>query len=160
VKPTRPATLLGIAAICAAVAWLIVRQTFATLPPLPWSTVPALLLLAIGEAGAGRNLKIRISGRRVGKPLQPIAVARTAALAKASSAAAAALGGLAAGFGIYVAGQFAKEVPHADTFAAGATVVAAAVLVGAALYLERCCRAPEPPRDPDSPYGDRGDDRR
>jgi peptidoglycan/LPS O-acetylase OafA/YrhL len=155
VNPTRPGTLLAIAVICAAIAWLTVHQTFATLPPLPWTAVPAMLLLAGGEALAGRNLKARISGRRTGKPLQPIAVARMAALAKASSAAAAALGGLAAGFGIYVAGQLEKQVPRADAWAAAATVLSAAALVAAALYLERSCRAPRPPEDRDSPSGDR-----
>jgi hypothetical protein len=155
VTPTRPGTLLALAVICAAAAWLIVRQTFAGLAPLPWSAVPALLLLAVGETVAGRNLKARISGRRTGKPLQPIAVARTAALAKASSAAATVLGGLAAGFLIYVLGQLEKEVPRADAYAAGATVGAAALLVAAALYLERCCRSPRPPEDEDTPSGDR-----
>jgi hypothetical protein len=155
VNPTRPGTLLAVVVICAALAWLIVRQTFASLPPLPWTAVPAMLLLAIGEVIAGRNLKARISGRRPGKPLQPIAVARMAALAKASSAAGAALGGLAAGFGIYVAGELQKDVPRADAIAAAATVLAAAALVAGALYLERCCRAPRPPEGWDSPAGDR-----
>jgi Protein of unknown function (DUF3180) len=155
VNPTRPGILVAIAAICAAAAWLAVRLTFATLPPLPWSAVPAMLLVAVGEVVAGRNLAARISGRRAGKPLQPMAVARMAALAKASSAAAAALGGLAAGFDIYVAGQLAKNVPRADAIAAAVTVLAAAALVAAALYLERCCRAPRPPEERDSPSGDR-----
>ena len=154
-NPTRPGTLLAVAVTCAVLAWLTVRQTFANLPPLPWTAVPAMLLLAIGEVIAGRNLKARISGRRTGKPLQPIAVARMAALAKASSAAAVALGGLAAGFGIYVAGQLEKDVPRADALAAAATVLAAAALAAAALYLERCCRAPRPPEDWDSRSGDR-----
>jgi len=39
------------------------------------------------------------------------------------------LGGLAAGFLIYVLGQLQKEVPRADAYAAGATVGAAALLV-------------------------------
>ena len=142
--PTRPGTLLLIAAVCAAIAWLIVRETFAGLPPLPWTAVPALALLAIGEAIVGRNLKARMEGRRPGKPVEPIAVARTAALAKASSAAAVVLGGLAAGFGAYVAGQLGKDVPRADAYAAAGTVLAAAALTAAALYLERCCRAKEP----------------
>jgi hypothetical protein len=154
-NPTRPGILVAIAVICAAVAWLTVRATFANLPPLPWTAVPAMLLLAIGEAFAGRNLKARIVGRRTGKPIDPIAVARMAALAKASSAAAAALGGLAAGFFGYVAGQLAKDVPRADAFAAAGTVLAAALLVAAALYLERCCRAPDPPEDRDAPSAGR-----
>jgi hypothetical protein len=155
VKPTRPGSLLLIGVVCAAIAWIIVRQTFATLPPLPWTAVPAMALLAIGEAIIGRNLKARREGRRPGKPLEPIAVARTAALAKASSAAAVALGGLAAGFGAYVAGQLGKNVPRADAYAAAGTVIAAAALTVAALYLERCCRASEPDdRDSDDDQAD------
>lgn len=154
-KPTRPGSLLLIGVVCAAIAWIIVRQTFATLPPLPWTAVPAMALLAIGEAIIGRNLKARREGRRPGKPLEPIAVARTAALAKASSAAAVALGGLAAGFGAYVAGQLGKNVPRADAYAAAGTVIAAAALTAAALYLERACRASEPDdRDSDDDQAD------
>lgn len=144
--PTRPATLVVLGALCAALAWLTVSETFASLPPLPWTAVPALALLAVGEVVAARNLRARMEGRRPGKPLDPIAIARMAALAKASSAAGVALGGLAAGFGAYVAGQLDKDVPRGDALAAGGTVLAAAALTAAALYLERCCRS-RPPRD-------------
>jgi hypothetical protein len=149
VTPTRPGTLVLTGVVCAAIAWIIVSQTFAGLPPLPWTAVPAMLLLALGEAVAGRNLRARMAGRHPGKPLEPIAVARMAVLAKASSIVAVALGGLAAGFGAYVAGQLEKNVPRSDALAAGGTVVAAAVLAAAALYLERCCRAPRPPHEDD-----------
>lgn len=154
-SPTRPGPLLAIAVIAGALAWVIVRQRFATLPPLPWTAVPAMLLLAVGEAVAGHNLRARLTGRRAGKRLEPIAIARMAALAKASSAAAAALGGLAAGFAIYVAGLLDKAVPRHDAYAATATVAAAIALLAGALYLERCCRSPRPPEDQDRPSGDR-----
>lgn len=144
-RPTRARTLAFIAIICAAAAWLVVSKTFAGLPLLPWTAVPALLLLALGEAMAGRNLRARLSGRRSGKPIEPTAVVRLAALAKASSAASAALGGLAAGFLIYVTGSLQKAVPRSDALAASGTLLSAAVLVAAAIYLERCCRAQEPP---------------
>ena len=82
-------------------------------------------------------------------------MARLAALAKASSTAAAVIGGLAAGFAIYVTGLLDKSIPRADAYAAWATVAAAAALLAAALYLERCCRAPRPPDEQDSPSEDR-----
>ncbi len=154
-SPTRPGPLVAIAVIAAVLAWVIVRQTFATLPPLPWTAVPAMLLLAVGEAVAGHNLRARLTGRRAGKPLEPIAIARMAALAKASSAAAAALGGLAAGFAIYVAGLLDKSVPRHDAYAGTATVAAAIALLAGALYLERCCRSRRPPEDQDRPSDDR-----
>ncbi|HBW18574.1 MAG TPA: DUF3180 domain-containing protein, partial [Actinobacteria bacterium] len=68
---------------------------------------------------------------------------------------------LAAGFLIYVAGSLQKVVPRSDALAAAGTVLAAAVLVAAALYLERCCRSPEPPDGEDSQRpGSRQADRR
>jgi hypothetical protein len=153
--PTRPWTLVAVAAVCAVVAWLVVRASFADLPTLPWTAVPALLLLAAAEALSGRNLKARIHGRRGGKPLAPIAVARMVALAKASSLGGAAVGGLAAGFLAYTAGFLNLTVPRHDAIAAAVTVAAAAILVAAALYLEHCCRAPQA-RDDDSSPGQNG----
>ncbi|HTV99207.1 MAG TPA: DUF3180 domain-containing protein [Streptosporangiaceae bacterium] len=140
--PTRPWVLLVVAAVCALVTWLISRATFSSLPTVPWTAAPAMLLLAAAEAVSGRNLRARIRGRRAGRPLAPIAVVRMAALAKASSAGGAVFGGLAAGFFIYALGMISVTVPRNDAINAGATIVAAALLVAAALYLERSCRAP------------------
>jgi len=147
---TRPATLAGIFAVCAIVAWLAVRAPFQNLPLLPITAVPALAALAIAEALVGRHVRARLTGRRgAAKPLAPIAVARLVALAKASSVAAAALGGLAGGYLIFVLGSLDKTIPARDARVAGATVAAAIALIAAALYLERCCRAPKPPDESD-----------
>ncbi len=148
-QPTKPWSLLAIAAISAALAWIVVRFTFANLAPLPWTAVPALVLLAIGEFGFGRNLGPRLHGQPGAKPIQPMAVPRVVALAKASSAAAAAIGGLALGFLIYTIPSLGRPVPGHDALASAATMLAAIALVLAALYLERACRAPEPPDDED-----------
>ena len=141
-KQTQPWTLVAVAAACALVVWLIVRLTFTNLPPLPWTAVPALLILAIAEGFSGRNLRARIQGRRGGKPLAPIAVARMAALAKASSLAAALIGGLAVGFLVYVLASLDKSAYRSDAVVAGVTLVSAMALVLAALYLEQGCRVP------------------
>jgi Protein of unknown function (DUF3180) len=156
VRMTRPGTLAGIFALCALGAWLAVRVTFTSLPLLPVGPIPVLAALALGEAVVGRNVRGRISGRLAGKPLAPIAVARLVALAKASSAAGAVIGGLLAGYLAYVLGQLDKTVPARDARVAGITLAAALALVAAALYLERCCRAPKPPEDDDEerPYSD------
>jgi len=150
-QPTRPWSLLVIAAVGAVAAWIVVRLTFPSLPPLPWTAVPALALLAVGEFGFGRSLAPRLEGRPGARPIHPTAVPRVAALAKASSAAAAAFGGLAVGFAIYTLPSLAKPVPRHDALAATCTAVAAIGLAAAALYLERCCRAKEPPHDDDLP---------
>ena len=139
-NPTRARTLVLTALICAAGMWLLLRQVYASLPLLPWSGVPALALLAIAEAITGRNVRARLRGR--GTPIPAIAVARMAALAKASSLAAAFIGGLAAGFLLYVSGSVDKPSFRSDTVTSAATLGAAALLAAAALYLEFGCRVP------------------
>jgi hypothetical protein len=147
VTPTRVWSLVAIGAACAAVSWLVLRLVYTVLPPLPWTAVPALLLLAIAESWSGRNLRTRLSGRMGSKPILPIAVARMAALAKASSLAGALIGGLTAGFLIYVSGSLDKATPRSDALVAASTAVAALLLVMAALYLERGCRIPADDQD-------------
>jgi hypothetical protein len=147
VQLTRPGTLAGIFALCTLASWLAVRKTFVSLPLLPVGVIWVLAGLAIAETLVARHVRRRIAKPGTGKPLAPIAVARLVALAKASSAAATVLAGLAAGFLIYVLDLLNKTVPARDARVAGATFVAAAALVAAALYLERCCRAPAPPDD-------------
>ena len=136
--PTKARTLVLTALICAVGMWLLLQQVYTSLPPLPWSGVPALALLAIAEAITGRNVRARLAGR--GTPIPPIAVARLAALAKASSLVGALIGGLAAGFLIYVSGSLDKSAYQSDATVSGATLGAAVLLVAAALYLEYGCR--------------------
>jgi peptidoglycan/LPS O-acetylase OafA/YrhL len=148
-QPTKPWSLVLIAISCAVVAWVVARTSFASLPPLPWTAVPALALLAFGELLLARNLRTRLPGRPGVKPVDPLSVPRVVALAKASSAAAAAFGGLAAGFCIYTLASLNKPVPRHDALVTAFTAAAAIALIAAALYLERCCRSPEPPDDED-----------
>ncbi|HVB46038.1 MAG TPA: DUF3180 domain-containing protein [Streptosporangiaceae bacterium] len=157
-QPTKWWSLLVVAAVSAALAWVAALVSFANLPPLPWTAVPALALLAVGEVVTGRNLRARLRRKPGTKPVAPLAVPRVVALAKASSVAAAAFGGLAAGFAIYVLPTLDKPVPRHDALAAASTALAAIALVAAALYLERSCRTPEPPDDADQPAagGQRG----
>jgi hypothetical protein len=165
-QPTKAWPLVVVAVCSAAVAWLVALATFATLPPLPWTAVPALTLLAFGELLLARNLRSRLRaalggksgplqpGRPGVKPIDPMSVPRIVALAKASSTAAAVFGGLAAGFCIYTLASLGKPVPRHDALVSAFTVAAAIALLAAALYLERCCRSPEPPEDSDgdTPY--------
>jgi hypothetical protein len=165
-QPTKAWSLVVVAVCCAVLAWLAATIGFANFPPLPWTAVPALLLLAFGEVLFARNLRMRLrrdpggrpagqtpgggSGSRPGiKPVDPVAVPRVVALAKASSIAAAAFGGLAAGFGIYTLASLDKPIPKHDALVSAVTAVAAIALVAAALYLERVCRSPDPPDDDD-----------
>lgn len=131
----------------AAVFALLHLLNYADLPVLPWTAVPTLLLLALGEAFTGFNIRSRIN-RKPGaktelKPVEPLMVARMAALAKASAHAAAALAGLFAGFAAYLAGSLDKPTPRHDFVVSVGTFVSAVALVAAALFLEYACRVPK-----------------
>lgn len=144
-KPTRPSTLAAVAVIFALVAWLLLREVYQKLPPLPWTGVPALLVAAFVEAMMGRDVRARIAGRPGSKPVAPLFVSRLVALAKASSLVAAMAAGLAAGFDIYLSGSLNASVPREDALTAAITLAAGVVLACAGLFLENCCRVPDAP---------------
>ena len=148
-QPTKIRTLALAGLVSAALAWLVLRLSYASLPPLPWTGVPALLLLAVAEGWSGRSLRARLRGR--GKPIPPIAVARMAALAKATSLVAALIGGIAAGLLLYVGASLDKPAYRSDAYVSAGTLVSAIILVLAALYLENGCRVPTPDDEAGSP---------
>jgi hypothetical protein len=152
-KPTKVRTLALAALVCAVLAWLLLRLIYASLPPLPWTGVPALVLLAVAEAVSGWNVRARLRGGG-GTKIAPIAVARMAALAKASSLAAALIGGLAVGFLVYVLGSLDKPSFRTDAVTASVTLGSAMALMAAALYLEQGCRVPTRPDDDDEEGGE------
>lgn len=159
-KPTRQRNLLITGVACAVIAWAVLQAVYSDLPPLSWTGVPALLIAAMIEGWAGRDLKARITGREGYKPAPPLFVARLVVLAKASAYAAAVLAGLSFGFVIYLISLLQAQTPRTDMITAGVTFVCALVLLAAALYLENCCRIPRdsgdddkvPPPPPQSPF--------
>jgi len=157
-KPTRVRNLIIVALGCAVFGWLLARLVYSALPPLPWSGVPALLLLAAAEAWSGRTVRLRLRGQG-GRPIPPIAVARLAALARATSLAAALFGGLAAGFLLYLGPSLDKPAYRTDAYACAGTLVAAFILALAALYLEYGCRVPTRDDQPGTPADSGGETR-
>jgi hypothetical protein len=146
-KPTRVRTLVLVIVLAAAVTWALLYAVYASLPPLTWTGVPALLIAAGVEAWAGRDLRARIQGKQGTRPAPPLFVARIVALAKASSQTAALLAGICAGFMVYLSGMASAPTPRADLIDASLSFGACLVLLAAALFLEYCCRVP---RDPES----------
>ena len=160
-KPTRARTLLLIGALAAVVTWALLKAVYASLPPLTWTGVPALLIAAGAEAWLGRDLRARIQGKRGARPAPPLFVARIVALAKASSQTAALLAGICAGFMVYLSGMASAPTPRGDLVDASLSFGACLVLLAAALFLEYCCRVPQdpdgdgdsvPPPPPQSPF--------
>jgi hypothetical protein len=144
--PTRVRDLAGYSAGVAVVAWLAVREWYGDLPVLNWAVPLSVLLLAGAEAYAASDLRARIRRRSGAGVLRPLVAARMLALARAS-----ALGGSVL-LGVW-AGLLAYALPKRDSLAAaggdaataGVGIATSVALIGAALWLEYCCRAPTPP---------------
>ncbi|MFI0352336.1 DUF3180 domain-containing protein [Actinomadura sp. 9N407] len=146
-KPSRPTFLVALVVVLALITWAVLDTAYVSLPPLPWTAVPTLLLLALGEAFTGWNTLRRIRRKEGTRPVEPLVVARMAALAKASAHAAAVLAGVFAGFALGLADSLDKQTPRDDFFVSLGTFLAAVALVGAAYFLEFACRVPKDPED-------------
>jgi hypothetical protein len=147
VKPTRPVVLIVLVVAVGAITWAVLGFTYVSLPPMPWTAVPTLLLLALGEAATGFNVRARIQRKPDTKPVEPLVVVRMAALGKASAHAAAVLVGVFGGFVGYLGSSLDKPTPRSDFFVSVGTFLAALALVGAALFLEYACRVPKRPEE-------------
>ncbi|MFT4085608.1 MAG: DUF3180 domain-containing protein [Gordonia sp. (in: high G+C Gram-positive bacteria)] len=149
--PTRLRDLLGVAVVTGLIAWIVIRYNYGAFPSLRWQAGIILYVLAALEVLIGFLVRARVAARKVGVAsgqLHPINVARSVALAKASALLGAIAAGGWTGILIYLVGQRHVDVAVADRPAAIVGLVGGAVLAGAALWLEHCCRAPdEPPPD-------------
>ncbi|WP_017593241.1 DUF3180 domain-containing protein [Nocardiopsis potens] len=134
---------LAVAAAAAVLCYLLVGQVYGGIPPLPWTAIPTLLLLAAGEAIAAFHTRRRIRRAPGTEPIEPLSAARLVALAKASVLVAAFTGGAFAGAALFLAGRLTAPLPRQDFAVATGSLVAAAVLLIAAYLLEWSCRVPD-----------------
>ncbi len=137
--------MVALVVLAALVGWLVPNRAYGDLVALPAYAPFTALVIALFELALARVVwrKVRHVGHA--KPMHPLQVARAAALAKASSAAGALLLGFYAGF-------FAWTLPHDELRAAShdarvsaVSAAASALLLVAALLLERACRTPKLP---------------
>lgn len=156
IRPTNGATLVVAALASAALAWLAIDRFYGDIPTLPWLPAVTLAALAVAEGVAAQSTKARIERRPGRDPVDPLLVARLAVLAKASSLAGALFGGLYAGISVWLLIE-RQRLNHAaeDLPSALFGFAASALLVAAALWLERACRIPAAPDESDSTPGDR-----
>jgi hypothetical protein len=100
----------------------------------------------------------RLAGKPGTHPVDPLAVARYAALAKASSLVGALAAGAYAGILAYILPLRDAPGPHSDAFVAGVGVAAGLSLVIAAYTLERVCRVKRPKGPPPVPSAESSED--
>ncbi|MFI5493324.1 DUF3180 domain-containing protein [Actinoplanes sp. NPDC051859] len=149
-RPTSVSALVIAALAAAAVGWLLLSSFYAQMPRLPWLPIVVLGTLAAIEGILAQNTAARIQHKPGVPRPDPLAVARYAVLAKASSLAGAIFAGFSAGLLAWLALEPTKAATD-DVPAAIGGVVASVALVGAALWLERACRVPD---EPDQKNGD------
>ena len=149
-RPTSLSALVVAGLAAAAVGWLLLSSFYSQMPRLPWLPIIVLAALAVAEAFLAQNTSARIQRKPGAGRVDPLAVARYAVLAKASSLAGALFAGFSAGLLAWLALEPTKAARD-DVPAAIGGVVAALALAGAALWLERSCRVPE---EPDQKGGD------
>ncbi len=144
-RPTRWTVLVGLAVVAGVAAYLVLRWAYSSVPPLPGYAPVTLTLVALVEVFYGFNVRGRLRRRPGSVPVEPLVVARLAALAKASSHAASLIGGAYAGFFVFTSDSFGKPQVASDAVVSAFSAAAAGLLVGAALFLEHQCRVPKPP---------------
>jgi len=142
IRPTSLSVLVVAALAAAAAGWLLLSAFYSRMPALPWPPIIVIAGLAVAEGLLAQNTAARIQRRPGAGPVDALAVARYAVLAKASSLAGALSGGFSAGLLAWLSLEPTKAARD-DIPAAIGGVAAALALVGAALWLERSCRVPE-----------------
>lgn len=146
---TRAWDLIGAGIVAAVLVNLLLRLSYGDLPPLPLLAGTTLLAFAVAEVVLGATLRARIQRRPGTRPVQALAAAKAVLLAKASSLAGAITAGAWLGVLSHVLPLQSRQVSDAvsDTVTASIGMVSAAALVAAGLWLEHCCRTPDPPDD-------------
>lgn len=150
--PTRLRDLVATAAVTAVLGYLLIRGYYGSFPALPWTPSVALAGLAILEGGMARTTRSRIDRRPGSKPVEPLAVARLVALAKATAVVGAVLIGAWGGAFLFTfTARDRLAIAGRDAQVSAIGLLVALVLVAAALWLEQACRTPEPPEE-DPPF--------
>lgn len=138
-------------AVTGALLGVLITNSLSALPPLPWSAIPTLLLLALAEGFTAGRTRRRIRREPGTEPMQPLSAARLVALAKASALFASLALGFFAGMALSVSDTLALP-SHWEVFlTALGTALSAGLLLAAALYLEHACRVPEDDESGDDP---------
>lgn len=147
--PTRPRDLAAAVVITTVISYLFIRLVYRYFPPVTVWTGLSLLAVAVAEAAWGQSVRQRIRDGRVGVGagrLNPLAVARTVAVAKASAwVGALALGGWAGVLAYLLPRRSQLRVAAADTPGVMVAALCALLLIAAALWLQHCCRSPGDP---------------
>jgi hypothetical protein len=124
--------------VVALTAYVLLRLSYDSIPPLHYVVAVPLAALAIAEFVAARRVRAAVRHDPDAKPMTAIVIARCVALGKASSLVSAGVAGAAVALLVRVVPDArSASVAANDTRVGVALLVVALLLVGAALLLER-----------------------
>ncbi|HTI19759.1 MAG TPA: DUF3180 domain-containing protein [Kutzneria sp.] len=150
-KFTRFRDLVAVALVAGLLTAIVLRLVYAELPTLPRLAGVTFGVLAIVEAILAWQLRNRIAGKPGARPVQPLTAARAVALAKASSLVGALMSGVWIGVLLTVLPLAVLSSAAADDRTTSLVgLLGSAALVAAALWLEHCCKTPDPPQQDDN----------
>lgn len=144
---TRKRDLTAAALVAAAVSYVFIRLLYRHFPPITLWTGLSLLAVAVAEWVWAATVRRRIRDGQIGVGggrLNPLAVARSVAIAKASAWVGALAAGWWTGVLAYVGPRRSDlRVAAADTPGVIVAALSALLLVVAALMLQHSCRSPD-----------------
>ena len=150
-KFTKIRDLIGVALVAGLVTAILLRFAYSDLPTLPRLAGVTFGVLAVVEVLLAWQLRNRIAGKPGARPVQPLTAARAVALAKASSLVGALMAGVWAGVLLTVVPLAATSPAATEDRTTGLIGLIGSVgLVAAALWLEHCCKTPDPPQQDDN----------
>lgn len=130
------ALLAAVTALCWG-ALRIAETRGVALPPVTWTAPAGVALLALAVVATAVALRRRLRGAR--RP-HPLGMARMAVLGKASAHVGPLVGGLYAGYLLVLLPALEIESRRDRAVLSATALLAAVVLSGAGLLLERACR--------------------
>lgn len=153
--PTRGRELAAAAIVAAIAGYLAIHMLYRYFPPITLWTGLSLVAVAVGEGWWGALVRTRIRDGRIGVGagrLDPLAVARSVAIAKASAWVGAVMLGWWLAVLVYLMPRRSElRVAAADTPGVLVAMISALALTVAALWLENCCKSPGEPHDDEAP---------
>ncbi|MFC3522652.1 DUF3180 domain-containing protein [Streptomonospora nanhaiensis] len=142
VRPTGWRMPVVVIVLSALAGYLLVDRFYGDIPLLPWTAIPTLGLLAVGEGITAVHTRRRIRRVPGTEPMEPLSAARLVALAKASAVFASVVIGAFGGMLVVLADRLTAADVRADAFTAAGTLASGVLLLAAALFLEHACRVP------------------
>jgi hypothetical protein len=125
-------------AVVGAVAYLVLKLTYESLPPFQWFPAVPIAGLAVTEFIIARRVRLAVRHSPSAKPMTALAIARAVALGKASALVGSGVAGAAVGLVLTVLPDASRTSAAGHDLRVGlAVLIAAALVTIAGLFVER-----------------------